>query len=162
MKRYKKKETAESLFEKSIKHLKKSGVGILQSTLPVWEWDVQMEDLPTRLRELETLIHRGPLKADEMLLWVCYDIEDNRIRRNLAKYLERKGLIRMQKSVFIGRISLGVGRELRDTLKELSGLYQSHDSMLIIPLSEDQLPGIHCLGKEIALEQLESKNTLVF
>ena len=160
MKRFKKVQTPESLFEKAIVILKNAGL-TRNSVIGINDLAV-LSPLPERLIQLQKLLENGKLRSTEMLLWVCYDIEDNRIRRNLAKYLERKGMIRIQKSVFIGRISIQIAKELRDTLKKLSELYTSSDSMLIIPLSEDQLPCIHCLGKEIVLEQLESKSTYFF
>jgi len=41
------------------------------------------------------------VKTNDALQVVHYDIENNKIRNYIAKYLERKGCIRVQKSIFI-------------------------------------------------------------
>ena len=47
-----------------------------------------------------------------MYCCVTYDIRDNRLRLRLSKYLRRKGLLRYQKSVFIGRLDEESRREI--------------------------------------------------
>lgn len=48
-----------------------------------------------------------------MKVLICYDIADNRIRRQLIKYLE-KFSIRIQYSVFLGELSHKQMEELND------------------------------------------------
>jgi CRISPR-associated protein Cas2 len=41
-----------------------------------------------------------------MLKLICYDIENDRLRTAIAKYLEQQGLVRLQYSVFAGTLNL--------------------------------------------------------
>jgi CRISPR-associated protein Cas2 len=92
------------------------------------------------------------LKTDEVLFWVCYDISNNRIRRYLAKYLKQKGCIRVQRSVFLGRLKRSRYRELCVTLKEVHELYEHHDSILIMPVSRDMMDKTRFLGAQAHID----------
>jgi len=58
-----------------------------------------------------------------MILIVAYDITDNKIRKKLANYLAYEGLVRVQKSVFMGpsdylgksRIKAEIRKKIADT-----------------------------------------------
>jgi len=47
-----------------------------------------------------------------MILWVLYDIENDKARNKVAKYCKQAGLYRVQYSVFLGKINA----ENRDSL----------------------------------------------
>ncbi|MBN2395214.1 MAG: CRISPR-associated endonuclease Cas2 [Candidatus Atribacteria bacterium] len=54
-----------------------------------------------------------------MYYLIAYDIENNKIRNKIAKYLEKKGK-RIQKSVFLLDINLYVLKKLKSDLEKLN------------------------------------------
>jgi CRISPR-associated protein Cas2 len=61
--------------------------------------------LPIRVQQLIDFLsienHKAP---EEMYCFIMYDIEDNKVRGLVAKYLEKKGCIRVQKSIFFAKL----------------------------------------------------------
>ncbi|MFU2191986.1 CRISPR-associated endonuclease Cas2 [Methanobacterium sp. MZD130B] len=67
-----------------------------------------------------------------MLTMVIYDITDNKDRNNLIKKLQHYGLRRIQKSAFIGNVSLSKRNELEGKVGEnVSG---PKDSIYFVPI----------------------------
>lgn len=80
-----------------------------------------------------------------MLVWVIYDITDNRTRQKVSDCCKNYGLYRVQKSVFLGdlntndRESLGLEcEELIDTEK---------DSVYVFPMDEQSFKKVQLLGQ---------------
>jgi CRISPR-associated endonuclease Cas2 len=48
---------------------------------------------------------------------VCYDITENRPRTRLADWLEREGFLRIQYSIFVGRMTAAQWRKFRRKLE---------------------------------------------
>lgn len=98
-----------------------------------------------------------------MLCFVMYDIENNRIRTKIAKYLEEKGLKRVQKSVFFGDIDKRVYKQVHEVLTEIQATYENTDSLMLVPVSEDEVKSMKLIGKEVDFEYaIIRKNTLFF
>ncbi len=80
-----------------------------------------------------------------MIVWVLYDIQDNRVRSKVAKICKRYGLYRVQKSVFLGTIE--------DTQREAMGLEiqelidEHKDSVYIFPMNKSELKQTVLLGQ---------------
>jgi CRISPR-associated protein Cas2 len=92
-----------------------------------------------------------------------YDIENNKIRRTVAKYLEQKGCLRVQKSVFFARLHRKMHQEIAETLREIQQCYENEDTIMLLPVGEDMLNSLLCIGKTFELElQTSSKTTLFF
>jgi CRISPR-associated protein Cas2 len=64
--------------------------------------EVPLEELNSRLKQLLN-IYESAKNSRDMIFFVMYDIENNKVRTHIAKFLIRKGCIRLQKSVFIAR-----------------------------------------------------------
>lgn len=120
--------------------------------------------LPTYLRQLLDWLRKNPTKrSEEMYCFVMYDIENNKIRRTVAKYLEQKGCMRVQKSVFFARIHRKMYHEIAETLREIQQCYENQDTIMLLPVGEDMLNNLLCIGKTFELElQTSSKSTLFF
>src|SRR5690554_4909906 len=58
---------------------------------------LEYASLPERIKELLKMIQSSPVKATEMLSLIMYDIENDKVRTLLAKYLIEKGCVRIQK-----------------------------------------------------------------
>jgi CRISPR-associated protein Cas2 len=92
-----------------------------------------------------------------------YDIESNKVRYNIAKYLERMGCIRIQKSIFLADLDITKYKSIRQDLAEVQSLYENHDSIIISPISTDLLKSMTIIGQSINLDIItHSKTTLFF
>jgi CRISPR-associated protein Cas2 len=81
----------------------------------------------------------------DLLVWVIYDITDNRTRQKVSDRCKNYGLYRVQKSVFLGdlntndRESLGLEcEELIDTEK---------DSVYVFPMDEQSFKKVQLIGQ---------------
>lgn len=125
--------------------------------------EAPMENLEARIRQILHLVHQKTLKATEMLYLVMYDIEDNRVRNHIAKYLLRKGCIRIQKSVYLARTENKTFEEINNTLTEVQTAYDNHDSILLVPVQAATISSMKILGKDIQIQTLiDPPNTLFF
>lgn len=113
---------------------------------------------------MDFLQKNQPLKRPEdMYCFIMYDIENNKIRRLMAKYLEQKGCVRVQKSVFFGRFHRKLQREVTQVLRKMQACYENEDSILVLPVGEDMLNSLTCIGKTFELEVMTAhKHTLFF
>lgn len=92
-----------------------------------------------------------------------YDIEDNKVRRYIAKYLEQQGCLRVQKSIFLADLDIQKFNEIKSDIKEVQQVYDNEDSILVVPISSDYLKSMSIIGKNISIEVItRSKNTLFF
>ena len=80
-----------------------------------------------------------------MIVWVMYDIVDDRSRNRVAKACKQAGLYRVQYSVFLGKMT--------PSDKDSLGLYieslinEKEDSVYIFPMSKDELQQTELLGQ---------------
>lgn len=124
--------------------------------------EAELETLSARIHKILGL-SQTPQKANEMTFWIMYDIEDNKIRRYIARYLEKKGFLRVQKSVFLARAERNDFKEIAEALREVNQLYENHDSIILIPVSTDELHAMHIIGKDAGIEAYERRpNTMIF
>jgi len=79
-----------------------------------------------------------------VLCLVAYDIEDNRIRRRLAHYLEKKG-IRLQKSVFAVEIERHIFRRF---LRQIEGIAGRNKKVAVFRLCAGCRKNALQIGKE--------------
>jgi CRISPR-associated protein Cas2 len=89
-----------------------------------------------------------------MIYLYAYDIPDNRRRTKIAKKLEQYG-IRIQKSVFQCDISAGLSENLKSSLQKF--INTEEDSLLIIPLCQNDLEKIEYLGMKISIQHEDEK-----
>lgn len=120
------------------------------------------QTLPTHLADWLTWLGQQPLKRPEdMYCFICYDIENDKIRRMVARLLEKEGCIRVQKSVFFAQIHRRRHARLADLLRQIQQLYDNQDSIMLLPVGEDMLNALQCIGQSFDIQQLTSpKNTL--
>ena len=78
-----------------------------------------------------------------MLVWVIYDISDNRIRSLVAKLCKNYGLFRVQKSAFLGDLN----RNESDSLAlECEAAIEESDSVYVFPMCDDCFDKIKLIG----------------
>ena len=80
-----------------------------------------------------------------MILWVLYDIENDRARTRVAKYCKQAGLYRVQYSCFLGTLD----EEALDTLQLKIGkeINPAVDKAYLFPMSRSELKSTVLLGQ---------------
>jgi len=80
-----------------------------------------------------------------MLIWVLYDIEQDRARTRVAKYCKQAGLYRVQYSCFLGKVTANDKDTLE--LKIAAEINEAHDKVYIFPMSKNELRDTVLLGQ---------------
>lgn len=80
-----------------------------------------------------------------MIVWVMYDIVDDKARSKVAKACKQSGLYRVQYSVFLGKITPNEKDSLSLYIEEL--IDEQQDSVYIFPMSKDELQQTDLLGQ---------------
>lgn len=92
-----------------------------------------------------------------------YDIESDKVRRLIVKYLQRKGCTRVQRSVFLADLPLKEYDNIRADLTEAQSAYDNDDSIFVVPVSTDMMQAMRIIGKNIDIDLImHSSNTLFF
>lgn len=121
------------------------------------------ETLSERIDKILGLLNKEERKATDMLFFVMYDIEDDKVRYQVAKYLLANGCNRIQHSIFLADLSSEKYNKIRTDLTEVQSFYENHDSIIIVPLSVDHLKSMHVIGKNIDIDiVMHNKNTMFF
>jgi CRISPR-associated endonuclease Cas2 len=124
------------------------------------------EDLPEldeRIARILGIVKRDDRPAGNMIFFVMYDIEDNKVRRYIAKYLLKLGCSRIQRSVFLADLPNDRYNCIRKDLTEVQAAYENKDSILIVPISTDYLTAMKIIGQTIDVDVITgNKNTLFF
>lgn len=72
------------------------------------------------------------MSQSESLVWIIYDISNDKIRNKVAKMCKDKGLYRVQKSAFVGTINKNQLDELSIFCDDI--IDQDSDSVFIFPM----------------------------
>lgn len=134
-----------------------------EANRPTGNW----EGLPTLKERVDFILgvigKKQQTIENRMLFFVMYDIESNKVRYNVVKYLERMGCHRIQKSIFLADLARDKYDSIREDLAEVQALYDNHDSIIICPVSSELLNSMKIIGKSINVDVItHSKNTLFF
>ena len=80
-----------------------------------------------------------------MILWVMYDIQNDRSRTKISKLCKKTGLYRVQYSVFLGRIENNEIDELQLAISEY--IDEDIDKVYLFPMSKKELKDTIQIGK---------------
>ena len=156
----KKKELSFVEIMKRLKH-----AGIQDSPVPnriATGWD-ELDSLDARIEKIFQIVRQPKRKAASMLFFVMYDIESNKVRNQIVKYLIKKGCFRIQQSIFLADLMPDDYQSIRSDLAEVQACYDNHDSILIVPISSDYLNSMKIIGKSINVDLITHRtNTLFF
>lgn len=133
--------------------------GIAEENAPS---DEGCPELPERLRHMLHILRNKPVKATDMIYLIMYDIENDKIRNAVAKYLISKGCIRIQKSVFIARTSSRLFQEIFKAMKEIQQAYENNDSIILAPINTTDVRSMKIVGKNITLESITDPPDVLF
>ena len=95
-----------------------------------------------------------------MIVWVLYDIVDNKIRNNAAKACKKAGLYRVQYSVFLGSLETSEKEELSIELEDM--IDEDEDSVYIFPMSKNELKKTDLLGQAFDKNLVSDKINSMF
>ena len=94
-----------------------------------------------------------------MLVWVMYDIADDKIRRKAIKICKNVGLYRVQKSIFLGDIEENDFDEVK--LRREDTVDLKNDSVYVFTMSKKELNKAGLIGqafdKELVTDEIISK-----
>jgi CRISPR-associated protein Cas2 len=80
-----------------------------------------------------------------MIIWVLYDIENDRNRTKVAKVCKQAGLYRVQLSCFLGTLTPNEKDTLRLRVESL--IDETRDRVYIFPMSRGELQQTVLLGQ---------------
>lgn len=125
-----------------------------------WKGLGSVED---RVSHILGLVRRDNRKVTDMLFFVMYDIESNKVRRHVSKYLERMGCFRVQRSIYLADLPSEKYNKIRTDLTEVQSFYENKDSILVVPVSTDMLRSMRVIGQSLDVDIImRTKNTLFF
>lgn len=126
------------------------------------DWE-NLPSLEQRVKGILGIANDKYRKSTNMLFFVMYDIESNKVRRYVVKYLERKGCTRIQKSIFLADLSMDKYQDIRNDLAEVQAAYDNQDSILVVPITTDYLRSMKVIGQNIDVDIItHTRNTLFF
>ncbi len=156
------KKKKEIPFYERIARIRRAGLGkTADLTTPLYRPEMLplSERLPEVDRILQNFSHR---KIDDMYAFIMYDIENNKIRTQIAKFLIRNGCTRIQKSVFLAAVKRKKFMEIYQTLKEVNAMYDNEDSLFFVPVGEDILNNMKIVGKNVDFELITNPGNTLF
>ncbi len=90
-----------------------------------------------------------------MIVWVLYDIKEDKIRNKVAKLCEQSGLYRVQYSVFLGTMVENDKDTLQLQIEEL--MNPDDDSVYIFPMNQSELRQSALLGQAFDKDMVTDK-----
>ncbi|MDD3052153.1 MAG: CRISPR-associated endonuclease Cas2 [Candidatus Cloacimonetes bacterium] len=94
-----------------------------------------------------------------MLVWVIYDITENRARQKVSDRCKNYGLYRVQKSVFLGDLNSNDRDSLGIECEEL--INTDRDSVYIFPMDDQSFKKVQLIGqafdKELVSDEIITK-----
>ena len=85
------------------------------------------------------------MKQTESLTWILYDISKDRARNRVAKACKEAGLMRVQKSVFLGPLERNRLDELAMFIEDL--INEDVDRVYIFPMCEADFQKVRLQGQ---------------
>lgn len=126
------------------------------------ENDEVISSLAERVQKILDISTKIQKKRGCMLFFVMYDIEDNKVRRLVVKYLQRKGCWRVQKSIFLAEAPFAVYEDIKTDLANVQAVYENNDSIIVLPITTDYLQMMKIIGKEIDVDIITRQKTTIF
>ena len=149
-------------FVRRMKYYKKAGITNTDA------WNIRKDEnklasLSDRVQTIFGLFNKIKTEAGKMVFFVMYDIEDDKVRTKISKFLIQEGCLRVQKSIFMAELNKSDYERLARTLKEVNEVYDNEDSIMLVPVSPEQLNAMRVIGKNLDVDfVLQNKNTMIF
>jgi CRISPR-associated protein Cas2 len=98
--------------------------------------------------------------GQDNLVWVIYDITNNKTRGMIARACKNKGLYRVQKSAFLGKLNRTQIAELRTICEDI--INKEVDSVYIFPMCEEDFKKVQLLGQAFDKELVSDEVKALF
>lgn len=118
--------------------------------------------LSDRIQKILGIFQGKPIKSTTMNYLIMYDIQNNKVRNLVAKYLIKNGCVRVQKSVFLVHSDHKKFDEIRQTLIEINDVYENDDSIILVPLNISDARSMKLIGKNVNIEQIIDPPNTIF
>ena len=151
-----KKSSPKTILKQRLKRIKEAGI----RPKPKNE-DVPLAPLKDRVQTIFNFSEQKT-KSTQMIFLIMYDIENDKVRTEIAKYLIRKGCTRIQKSVYMANLDKKIYNEIHQTLKEVQESYENNDSIIMIPVSSDLVRAMKIIGKNIDIDMITGNTNVIF
>lgn len=127
------------------------------------EPDDRLLPLTVRIDRILGLTEKARKQNGRMLFFVMYDIESDKVRRLVVRYLQKSGCTRVQKSIFLAECPVATYNRIREDLAEVQAVYDNQDSIIVLPVTTDYLRMMKIIGKEVNIDVItKTKNTIFF
>lgn len=125
--------------------------------------DSYNESLDSRVRKLLGIVEQHKKINGRMLFFVMYDIESDKVRSLIHKYLKRMGCTPIQRSIFLADAPVETYERIKKDLAEVQESYDNDDSIMVLPISTDYLRMMKIIGHHIEVDVItHTRNTLFF
>lgn len=156
------KQKKELTFIQKLRKIKNAGLENNPPIRPKSGIDVLIP-LTERIEQVLGIVKQFTKNDNKMIYFVMYDIENNKVRTQVAKYLIKKGCTRVQKSIFLANTDRAVYNEIQTDLKEVQECYENNDSILLVPVSTDEIKAMKIIGQNVDFDLImQNKTTLFF
>ncbi len=95
-----------------------------------------------------------------MIIWVLYDIEDDKARTTIAKLCKQAGLYRVQNSCFLGEIDSNRKDTLSLQIEEL--INEDKDKVYIFNMNKTELQQCQLLGQAFDKKLISDEVKMLF
>lgn len=134
---------------------------------PIEERDVgeemSLDSLEQRVKKIFKLAENQKREGGRMLFFVMYDIESNKVRTLVSKYLIRNGCCRVQRSIFLADTKVETYERIKSDLAAVQAAYDNEDSIIILPVTTDYLRMMKVIGQKLDIDIItHGRNTLFF
>lgn len=123
----------------------------------------EIDTLDNRVKKILGLLDQHKKRNGRMLFFVMYDIESNKVRTLVHKYLKRMGCTPIQRSIFLADTDIAVYNRIKSDLAAVQESYENNDSIIVLPVTTDYLRMMKIIGQKIEVDVItHSRNTLFF
>lgn len=158
----KKRKDSRQSFIEGLRKIKQAGIDNVNPINKDSQSD-GLESIEVRVKKILNIFPGKYQKASDMIYFIMYDIENNKVRTYIAKYLIKKGCTRIQKSIFLAESDRKTFNDIHSTLKEVQDVYENNDSIFLVPVSTDEIKAMKMIGQNVDFDVvLSNKNTLFF
>jgi len=149
-------------FSEKLLRIKQAGFKNLRAPDVLDPYLDKLGTVDERIDRIFRVLNQYKNNPGKMIFFIMYDIENNKVRNHISKYLIKKGCVRIQKSVFLIETERKNYQELHQTLKEVQEVYDNNDSILFIPLSVDELKAMKMIGQQIDVDFIMNNRSTLF
>lgn len=129
---------------------------------PATRQSKEIGSIDSRISAIINLTQNNMRKATNTIFLVMYDIENDKIRRMVAKYLIAQGCIRIQNSIFMADTTKERCEAIKRDLAEVQACYDNTDSIVVVPLSMTNVESMHIIGRSIDLDLIIKNRSTIF